>query len=441
VWLSGCHQPTILIAGSSAGRPESQAARTAAPVHADALVAPASGKIDSAAEHLTVAVAEVGAGKMAIAEPRAEPRAKPRAETGAKPSGATAHTASTASGLQPVVVEKGAWNIEKIPVPHDVQQLGRVVMTSQRGLFTSFEFRARNRPFAKNSVRPYVWRNGRWFPAAREFDRYIARPVATLANGDVVLTVKGPHSRSGSYILPAKGGDARRVARGKQLVITGASSRGGYTGYTGPASKRVAVRVVNGKVYPLLVKPAAEPADINNAGDIVGACRNKWGEERAFLIRRGKFYNLGGLGAGGSSAVAVNNQGVVAGHAEDEQKIEHAVIWRDEKTGAQSLTPASYHSSRVLGIADSGAILLAVKKSSKVTHLLLKDGKLIDVLKSLPENIDPQMLSAVAMNKNGRIVATLNKQGRKILCVVSATKAPEDASAPPEDRRKLARAG
>ena len=72
------------------------------------------------------------------------------------------------------------------------------------------------------------------------------------------------------------------------------------------------------------------PLDINNFGQMVGQCQNRWGKWRAVLWNKfGRITNLGTLGGTESFATALNDAGVVVGRSRTAARDFHPFVWRD----------------------------------------------------------------------------------------------------------------
>jgi len=97
----------------------------------------------------------------------------------------------------------------------------------------------------------------------------------------------------------------------------------------------------------------AYPRDINNSGRVVGFLSNHLGQKAAIWddgVRR----DLGGLGGDSSWALAVNDNGLVAGCAETANRELHLFLW-DGALHDQGLLPSRY--DNILGINNHGRIV------------------------------------------------------------------------------------
>lgn len=99
---------------------------------------------------------------------------------------------------------------------------------------------------------------------------------------------------------------------------------------------------------------------VNDFGEIVGVSADSAGVEQPFVFSGGQMVRLGTLGAAGG-ALAVNNQGVVAGWCLDKAGANRAVVW-DGSLGAVDLNerlPASagWVLERATAVSDDGCIL------------------------------------------------------------------------------------
>ena len=76
-------------------------------------------------------------------------------------------------------------------------------------------------------------------------------------------------------------------------------------------------------------------ADINDAGDFIGWTRfllpDGKRQDRAWVIKAGKFTELGALGGQGARAYGMNDRSEVVGTAQNTEGAFHAFLWRDNR--------------------------------------------------------------------------------------------------------------
>jgi probable HAF family extracellular repeat protein len=95
---------------------------------------------------------------------------------------------------------------------------------------------------------------------------------------------------------------------------------------------------------------------INNSGMVVGVADTKNGGSHAFLWTRERgMEDLGTLGGDYSSAIAINSSGLVAGTADTKNGESHAFIWSREK-GMEDLGTLGGGTCRAWGIDEAGQV-------------------------------------------------------------------------------------
>ncbi|GAA1337249.1 hypothetical protein [Saccharothrix algeriensis] len=122
-------------------------------------------------------------------------------------------------------------------------------------------------------------------------------------------------------VLP---GGVGAVARNAQAI----NERGDVVGWTQDADGvRRATVWRGGQPVVLDVPGPSEAVAVNDRGDVVG-WSSSTGQWRAFLWRHGRVVELGALGGASSYPVALNERGVVVGHATKADGTQHAVRWQ-----------------------------------------------------------------------------------------------------------------
>jgi probable HAF family extracellular repeat protein len=156
------------------------------------------------------------------------------------------------------------------------------------------------------------------------------------------------------------------------------------------------------------------PADINNAGQIVGAFVDlKTQISRALLHHRGTVTDLGDLGASSASATAINEAGVIVGVASVPPSTPgatefHGFVWRDgvlSDLGALA-TPGPGR-SRAEAI-NAGGLIVGTSVANDGFHAVLWDGDELLDLGGLPGLASS---TAVGISKRGVIAGNSNVAG------------------------------
>jgi len=165
------------------------------------------------------------------------------------------------------------------------------------------------------------------------------------------------------------------------------------------------------------------PADVNNAGQVVGSSTlSGTGYSRATLWQGGQVTSLGTLGGTESWASGINQAGHVAGAAtRANSSTTHATVWRDGQTFA--LTAPSTQGSWANDINDQGQVVgWGIWAAGADRHAALwRDGQVIDL-----GTLGGRSSTAVDINNRGEAVgyslisgntaahATLWRQGQVI---------------------------
>lgn len=135
-----------------------------------------------------------------------------------------------------------------------------------------------------------------------------------------------------------------------------------------------AILLKKGKVK-YLTKLAGEtnssvPLDINNVGQMVGQCQNRWGRSRAVLWNKfGRITNLGTLGGNESFATALNDAGVIVGRSRTATRDVRPFVWRDGVMADLGTLGGSH--GRAEDINDAGWIVGASARADGTVHATL----------------------------------------------------------------------
>jgi probable HAF family extracellular repeat protein len=173
--------------------------------------------------------------------------------------------------------------------------------------------------------------------------------------------------------------------------------------------------------------------DLNAAGDVVGASSTvdfsdyrrgpPFTEQRAFLWRQGRMFNLGTLGGNRSEARAINDAGVVVGQSRTTGNSgEHACRWSHGSLQDLGALPGRFvsrandvnNAGQVVGDSQSVIMIVSVPPgSSRAGAFLYTDATgIVD----LNTRIDPQLGwdldGAAAINDAGQIVGSGRHHGR-----------------------------
>lgn len=145
---------------------------------------------------------------------------------------------------------------------------------------------------------------------------------------------------------------------------------------------------------------------INDRGQVIGWSSTA-GEsaQHAFFRADDKMVDLGTLpGFKHSSAVAVNNQGEVAGYAFGDTGASRGFMWRAGKL--QDLGTLGGVDSFAAGINDRGQIVGRSHRPDGATRAFLwEEGKMQDLNELIPERADGGLVDAVSINARGQILA------------------------------------
>jgi len=138
------------------------------------------------------------------------------------------------------------------------------------------------------------------------------------------------------------------------------------------------------------------PVFIDDQGRVVGYSDTAAGVEHAFLWQNGTMTDLGGLPAGGiSGAVSINRSGEIVGYADDTSGVSHAVAWKNGLiSDLGSLTGISGAGSTANAINDQG-IVVGISEGHAVAWA---GGTLIDLNSLLPGGSGWVLTSANAIN-------------------------------------------
>ncbi len=188
------------------------------------------------------------------------------------------------------------------------------------------------------------WRIAAWWVVVH--DRSVTRLVSAIALGALSVVVASEWS-----------GVARSAPVQRQWVITdlGTLAAAGGTSFS------------NG---------------VNNRGQVVGDSTTKAGSRRAFLWQNGRMRDLGtlpGERSVGSSAVAINERGQIAGNSWGTgQASSHAVLW--EKGTVRDLGTLGGKRSYATAINDRGQVVGKSTTKTGAEHAFLwQDGKMRDL--------------------------------------------------------------
>jgi len=111
---------------------------------------------------------------------------------------------------------------------------------------------------------------------------------------------------------------------------------------------------------------------INGRGQVVGSSEIKGGDSHAFLWHKGRMRDLGTLGGESSAAVAINGHGQVVGISEtgssdaDGIPISRAFLWENGRMHAIGPDPRSYEDIEVAGINELGMVVISSEGESFV---------------------------------------------------------------------------
>jgi probable HAF family extracellular repeat protein len=164
--------------------------------------------------------------------------------------------------------------------------------------------------------------------------------------------------------------------------------------------------------------------DINDAGQIVGH-EYVAGGNHAYLLSGGVRTPLGTLGGNDTSAIRINNNGLIAGNSQLLNGSYHGFL----HTGGQmhDLGTLGGAGSGVHGLNNNGQIVGSSDTSGGAAHAYLyRNGEILDLNDLIPQNTGWILSYAMDINDNGLIVGGGKKDGvsRAFLLVPNATNAP-----------------
>ena len=178
---------------------------------------------------------------------------------------------------------------------------------------------------------PFVWQNGTWIdlmPASEPFMQSGIAP-AVSANGTVAVQISGRVYtwRDGVMSQVPINGVARDM-----------NNRGTIVGSASSSFFSTAFVFENGVLFDLgtLGGHHSEAMAINNGGVVVGHADLANFTHHAFVYANGTMRDIGTLGGAGSIALDVNDRGTVVGSAQDASGRAFPFIW-DEKEGMRAL--------------------------------------------------------------------------------------------------------
>jgi probable HAF family extracellular repeat protein len=168
---------------------------------------------------------------------------------------------------------------------------------------------------------------------------------------------------------------AMAINSGKQVVGFSLES-----GVTGGGSAEHAFLWQNNTMLDLgtLGGRSSSALDINRNGLVVGHAQNSAGNERAVLWRNGVIRDLGTLGGVQSAALGVNASGVIVGRSETKVGRYKAFIWSNGSMRALGTLAGGFTQANAINAA--GQIVgFGTTESGAIHAILWQDGKTIDL--------------------------------------------------------------
>lgn len=143
--------------------------------------------------------------------------------------------------------------------------------------------------------------------------------------------------------------------------------------------------------------------DLNASGQVVGSFVNSGGLTRGFFtgVNGQGFTELGTLGGSSSSAVAINNAGLIVGNATTASGAGTAFVSNTSGAGLTALAAGS-----AAGVNSSGQIVVNAAGSSGSTQILRYDSAT-----SAPQNITPTYLQGQYVRSRSGVATGLNDAG------------------------------
>ena len=159
----------------------------------------------------------------------------------------------------------------------------------------------------------------------------------------------------------------------------------------------------------------SEAFDVNASGDMVGEAivvKDGQGRRAAVLQRGGQTIDLGGLGGAFAEARAMNDQGVIVGHAEDALGIEHAFVW--DRGLLTDLGNLGGSETWAFDISEEGVVVgNSTVPGGALRAWVARDGVMTDLNDLLPNGSGWVLQSAEGINERNEIVGFGQFEGER----------------------------
>lgn len=159
-----------------------------------------------------------------------------------------------------------------------------------------------------------------------------------------------------------------------------------------------------GGVQDLGAGSSSRAWDVNDAGQVVGIGYRD-GTPRAFLVENGVVSDLGDFGGDSTSALAINQAGVIVGGADDANNVSHAFLYRD---GAMIDLGTLYPNCTTAATAlnDTGMVVgVGTYASTSDTAFVWRNGVMMDLNALLDPASGWHIDDARGINDIGQIAA------------------------------------